>query len=66
MQIPQLFVKVGVNRFVPIASPANTTQLYFWDDVRQQILPAEGELLLRIIEGCPYFVRKIPSSGSKT
>lgn len=56
MKIPQLFVRIGSNKFVPISSPVSSKPLYFWDELRQEIVPDEGELQLRVIEGCAYFV----------
>lgn len=56
MKIPQLFVRIGNNKFIPISSPVSSKPLYFWDELKQQIVPDEGELRLRVIEGCPYFV----------
>ena len=56
MKIPQLFVRIGNNRFMPISHPVNNKPLYFWDELKQQIVPDDGKLRLKIIEGCPYFV----------
>lgn len=56
MKIPQLFIKIGHNRFSPIHTPVYNKPLYFWDDLVQQIVPDEGRLKLKIIDGCPYFV----------
>lgn len=65
MIIPQLFVKVGTNRFIPIAQPQSDEPLYYWDEQKQQITLAEGMLRRQVIEDCPYFVLDIPSNGSK-
>ena len=56
MKIPQLFVRIGNNKFIPVSSPVSSKPLYFWDELKQQIVPDEGELRLRVIDGCPYFV----------
>lgn len=56
MKIPQLFVKIGNNKFIPVSHPVNNRPVYFWDDLAQRIIPDEGELKLRIIDGCPYLV----------
>lgn len=56
MKIPQLFVNIGNNKFIPVSRPVNNKPVYFWDDLTQRIIPDEGELKLRIIDGCPYFV----------
>ena len=56
MKIPQLFVKIGNNRFSPVSSPVDNKPMYFWDDSTQQITQDKGELKLRIIDGCPYLV----------
>lgn len=43
---PQLFIKVGQDRYVPIYTPeSNTTPLYTWDEASKQIIPyKEGSL----------------------
>lgn len=56
MKIPQLFVKIGNNKFSPISHPVNNKPMYFWDDSAQRIVPDEDRLKLRIINGCPYLV----------
>ena len=56
MKIPQLFVRIGNNKFIPVSHPVGSKHLYFWDEIKQQIVPDEGELQLRVIEGCSYFV----------
>lgn len=56
MKIPQLFVKIGNNKFVPVSSPVISKPLYFWDELKQQIVQDDGELRMRIIEGYPYFI----------
>lgn len=56
MKIPQLFVKIGNNKFSPVSRPVYNRSVYFWDDLTQRIIPDDGELKLRIIDGCPYLV----------
>jgi len=56
MKMPQLFVRVGPNRFSPVSSPICNKPLYFWDDTSQQVVPAEGRLKLNVFEGVSYFV----------
>lgn len=56
MKIPQLFVKIGDNKFSPVSHPVYNKPVYFWDDLTQRIIPDEGELKLKIIDGCPYLV----------
>lgn len=56
MKIPQLFVKIGNNKFSLVSRPVYNSPVYFWDDLTQRIIPDEGELKLRIIDGCPYLV----------
>lgn len=58
MRIPQLFIRVGPNRFSPVASPVYNKPLYFWDEASQSIIPAEGHLKLSVSEGVVYFVEK--------
>lgn len=56
MKTPQLFVKIGKNKFIPVYHPVRIEGLYFWDDTEQAILPAEGKLKPVGIEGVLYFV----------
>lgn len=56
MKIPQLFLKVGQNRYCPVTSPMNSKPLYFWDDTVSQIVPAEDKLKIHVVEGVAYFV----------
>lgn len=56
MKMPQLFVKVGNNKYSPISSPVKNKPVYFWDDLTKQIVPDDGRLKLKVIDGCPYFV----------
>lgn len=56
MKIPQLFIKIGNNKFIPIPGHITNQQLYFWDDLTKQIVADEGQLHLRVISGCPYLV----------
>ena len=56
MKTPQLFVKIGKNKFIPVYRPVNSKPLYFWDDVKQRILPAEGKLKPKKIDGVTYLV----------
>lgn len=65
MIIPQLFIKVGANRFIPVSQPENGKSLYYWDELRQQITLADGMLRRQVIEDCPYFVLDVPSNVSK-
>lgn len=39
MRLPQLFVKVGKDRFVPVYTIPLNKPLYAWDDSKQRILP---------------------------
>lgn len=55
MKIPQLFIRVG-NGFSPIGDPVYNRPIYFWDDSLQRIVPDEGQLHLKVIEGSPYLV----------
>ena len=65
MKIPQLFVKVGHNRFCPVPHTITNKPLYFWDEVDQEIKPAD-QLKLRVIDGCPYFVLERMQSVSES
>ena len=56
MRIPQLFIRVGPNRFSPVTSPVYSKPLYFWDERSQRIIPAEGQLKISVLEGVAYFV----------
>lgn len=56
MKIPQLFVKVGRNKYTPIPQPVKDPPLYFWDDEQKRIAPAKGHLKPHMCEGVLYFV----------
>ena len=56
MKIPQLFVKIGPNRYSPVAEPIKNKPLYFWDEKSQQIIPAENRLKMDVFESVSYFV----------
>lgn len=58
MKIPQLFVKAGNNRFIPVSSPIDGESIYFWDESVKKIVPAEDRLYRKIIQGCQYFILK--------
>lgn len=53
-KLPQLFIRIGNDRYIPVSHPVNDRNLYFWDDSKQQILPDNGELKLQIVCGSPY------------
>lgn len=36
---PQLFVKLGKNRYAPIEPPYPDKDLYMWDDLSKRIVP---------------------------
>ena len=56
MKIPQLFVKVGNNRFIPVSHPIKNKPLYFWDDQSKEIKPAEDALKIKVISGHSFLV----------
>lgn len=56
MRIPQLFIKIGKDRYYPVARPVKNKPLYFWNDLERRIVPAENVLKTKIIEGRLYFV----------
>lgn len=56
MKTPQLFVKVGKDKYIPVLHPVKSKPLYFWDDVKKTILPAKGQLKRTKIDGVVYFV----------
>ena len=39
MKLPQLFVRVGRNRFAPVDTGYDGKELYMWDDDKEQIVP---------------------------
>lgn len=63
MKIPQLFVRIGNNKFCPVPHTITNKPLYFWDDSAQEIKPAD-KLKLKVIDGCPYFVLERTQSVS--
>ena len=66
MKIPQLFIRVGPNKFSPIQRPMSGKPLYFWDDSSQQILPNEGRLQPMNIGGFDYLVLGLPERHVKS
>ena len=56
MRIPQLFIRTSNNKFVLVSHPIKNKPLYFWDEFKQQIVPAKGKLQMQVVEGCPYLV----------
>lgn len=43
MKQPQLFIRVGRDRYVPIYAPVKGIDLYAWDDSKQMIVPYTKE-----------------------
>lgn len=43
MKQPQLFIRVGRDRYVPIYAPVKGVDLYAWDDSKQRIVPYTRE-----------------------
>ncbi len=39
MKQPQLFIRIGSDRYAPIEAPIEGEPLYAWDDESQRILP---------------------------
>jgi len=56
MKIPQLFVSIGNNRFIPVTSPVYNKPMYFWDDDSKRIMPVDDKLKLRVVNGNPFYV----------
>ena len=56
MRLPQLFVRVGRNRFAPVASVPVGKDAYMWDDELRQIVPAGPpcDEELRVLEAGVY------------
>lgn len=62
MKIPQLFIKVGNNKFTPISYPVKGKAVYFWDEAAKSIVPAKDRLQMEVIHGHYYFILKSPTS----
>lgn len=41
MRLPQLFVRIGRNKFAPVYSMVEGEDLYMWDDDLKQIIPLD-------------------------
>lgn len=56
MKQPQLFTRVGRDRYVPIYSLVDGVTLYAWDDEKQRIVPYAPTCVeeLRNSEGISY------------
>ena len=39
MTIPQLFIKIGSNRYATVDKPVRNKDLYAWDDSKGRIVP---------------------------
>ena len=66
MKIPQLFIKAGNNRFIPVSNPIRGKAIYFWDDSIEQIVPADSRLQKEIIHGRHYLILKSSTSRSNS
>lgn len=62
MKIPQLFIKVGNNKFTPISHPVKGKAVYFWDEATKSIVPAKDRLQREVIQGHYYFILKSSTS----
>lgn len=56
MKIPQLFVRIGKDKYLPVDTPKTEQDLYFWDEEKQQIVPTDDRLKRQEIEGSVYLV----------
>lgn len=56
MKIPQLFVRIGKDKYLPVERPKTEQDLYFWDEEKQQIVPTDDRLKRQEIEGSVYLV----------
>lgn len=42
MKMPQLFIKIGADRYIPVDKPVPNTEMYIWDDDLKQIVPEKS------------------------
>lgn len=51
MKQPQLFIRVGRDRYIPIYAPVKGVDLYAWDDSKQMIVPYTKESSSETLRG---------------